>query len=153
MAKRVHRIDRVLRKALKGMDLGSKLEGYRIWGLWGDIVGDQVARRTQPERIKNRILFVRVSSSAWMHQLQTMKPLLMERIRKITKGEPIRDIRFLLGEISPPVADDSESTVEDELSEVELSGEMESCLTQIEDGELKSLFRSIMEKQAKRTKE
>lgn len=148
MAKRIHRIDKVLRKTLRKMDLDTKLEGYRIWSLWGDIVGDQIARRTQPARLRNRILFVRVSTSTWMQQLQTMKPMLLERIHKTIKGAAIKEIRFTLGEVVPPPAAPVELQSEVESEEVRLSAEMEGYLEQIGDCELKSLMRNIMLKQA-----
>jgi hypothetical protein len=153
MAKRIQKIDKILRKTLRKMDLDGKLEGYRIWSLWGDIVGEQIARRTKPERLRNRILFVTVSSSTWMQELQTMKPLLLERIQKSVKGEFIRDIRFSLGEVIPLPHDAPELTAEIELKEAEISAEMEGYLEQVKDNELKTLMRSIMRKQAGQERE
>lgn len=150
MAKRIHRIDKILRKTLRKMDLDTKLEGYRIWSLWADIVGEQVARKTQPERLRNRILFVRVSSSTWMQQLQTMKPMLLERIHKTIKGAAIKDIRFSMGEVIPPSPAPSELHPEGEPQEISLSAEMEGYLDQIGDSELRTLMRNILRKQAER---
>jgi len=148
MAKKIHRIDKVLRKTLHRLDLDVKLEGYRIWLLWSDIVGEQIAKRTQPERLRNRILFVRVSSSTWMQELQTMKQMLLERIDKVIKGAVIEDIRFSLGEVIPPTSASSPIEPEVESEEIRLSPEMEAHLGQIQDSELKCLMRSIMMKQA-----
>lgn len=148
MAKRIHKIDKVLRKTLHKMDLDIKLEGYRIWLLWSDIVGEQIARRAQPERLRNRILFIRVSSSTWMQQLQTMKPMLLERIDKIIKGAAIKDIRFSLGEVIPPTPAPFRLQPKVEPKETRLSSEMETYLEPIEDSELKTLIRGIMLKQA-----
>jgi predicted nucleic acid-binding Zn ribbon protein len=148
MAKKVQKIDKVLRKTLRKMDLDTKLEGYRIWLLWRDIVGEQVAQRTQPERLRNRILFVRVSSSTWMQQLQTMKPMMLEKIHKVIRGAAIRDIRFSLGEILPPIPASQEIQSETESHETCLSPEMEGHLRQIGDMELRNLIRNILLKQA-----
>lgn len=150
MVKRIHKIDKVLRNTLRRMDLDTRLEGYRIWSLWNDIVGDQIARRAQPERLTNRILFVRVSTSTWMQQLQTMKPMLLDRIHKTIKGAAIKDIRFSLGEVIPPTPAPSEPQPRIEPQESRVSPEMEGYLEQIEDGELKTLMRNIMVKQAGR---
>ncbi len=147
MAKRIHRIDKVLQKTLRNMDLDAKLEGYRIWLLWRDIVGEQVARKTQPEKLRNRILFIRVSSSPWMQQLQTMKPMLLERIHKTIQGGAIRDIRFSLGEVIPPNPALLSIQPKVEPKEIRLSDELEGCLEGIQDGDLKDLIRRIMVKQ------
>jgi predicted nucleic acid-binding Zn ribbon protein len=150
MTKAIHKIDKVLRKALRRMDLKDKLEGYRIWSLWSDLVGEQIARRTQPDRLRNRILFIRVSNSTWMQQLQTMKPMLLERIRKAIKSGAVNDIRFSLGEVDPPVHG-SEHVQPEEPKEIELSSELEEHLEGIKDAELKALMRRIILKQAEKT--
>jgi len=151
MAKRIHKLDKILRKTLKKMDLDAKLEGYRVWLLWGDIVGDKVAKRTHPERLRNGILFVKVSSSTWMHQLQMMKPMVLEKIHKTIKGAVITDIRFFLGEIIHPARASSEAQPHTTPPEIGLSAEMEGCLDQIGDSELKALMRSILQKQAEKS--
>ena len=148
MAKRIHKLDKVLQKTLRKMDLNTRLEGYRIWLLWSDIVGQQIAKNTQPERLRNQILFIRVSSSTWMQQLQTMKPMLLERIHRIIKGAVIRDIRFSLGEVIPPTSAPRRLPSEAEPKAIRLSAEMEAYLEQIKDGELKTLIRNVMVKQA-----
>jgi hypothetical protein len=148
MGKRIQRIDKVLQKALRKMELDTKLEGYRVWRVWPDIVGDQIAKRAQPERLKNRILFVRVSSSTWIQQLQTMKPMLLERIQRSIPAEAIKDIRFSLGEVLEPTPVSSGLRVGVEPVGVSLSAEMEASLEQIGDSELKALMKSLALKQA-----
>jgi predicted nucleic acid-binding Zn ribbon protein len=151
MAKRIHPIKQILRKTLRRLELDTKLEGYRLWPLWNDIVGEQIARRAQPERLRNRILFVRVSSSTWMQQLQTMKPLLLERIHKTIKGAAIRDMRFFMGEVVPPIPAPSRSQSKVEPRNVRVSAEMEAYLGRIQDSELRTLLRRIMGKEAEKT--
>ncbi|NIQ37405.1 MAG: DUF721 domain-containing protein [Proteobacteria bacterium] len=129
------------------MDLKDKLEGYRIWSLWSDLVGEQIARRAQPDRLRNRILFIRVSNSTWMQQLQTMKPMLLERIRKTIKGNAVNDIRFSLGEVDPPVQG-ADHVPPEKPMEIELGSEVEAQLEGIKDDELKVLMRRIILKQA-----
>jgi len=148
MAKRIHKLDKILQKTLRKMDLNTRLEGYRIWLLWSDIVGEQIARNAQPERLRNQILFVRVSSSTWMHQLQTMKPMLLERIHRVIKGAVIKDIRFSLGEVIPPTLASLRPQPKVEPEAIRLGAEMETYLEQIKDGELKTLIRNVMVKQA-----
>ena len=151
MARKIHKLDKVLRKALGKMGLTAKLEGYRIWPLWNEIVGEEIAKRAQPERLRNRILFIRVSNSVWMQELQTMKPLLLERIHKRVKKAPIDDIRFRLGEIFLTPSPSMTSFAAEQKDAMSLSPEMEAHLEQIQDGELKRLMRNAMVKQVGRT--
>jgi predicted nucleic acid-binding Zn ribbon protein len=149
MAKRVHRIDQILRKTLRKMDLDVKLEGYRVWPHWDAIVGEQIAQRAQPERLRNRILFVKVSNSTWMHQLQTMKPLLLEKIREIVADAAVEDIRFFLGEVSRPNdVPPPRPQRAPRQNGMGLRREMEAYLESIRDPELKALVRSVMVKHA-----
>ena len=150
MGKRIHRLDKVLRKTLGKMDLTVKLEGYRIWSLWNDIVGEQIAKRAQPERLRNRILFVRVSNSVWMQELQTMKPMLLERIHKAVKKAGIDDIRFKLGEVPSPSTSLTPPPTAAEIEASSLSPDLEAHLERIRDGELKDLMRNAMLKHAGR---
>lgn len=153
MGKRIQRIDKVLQKALRRMELDTKLEGYRVWSVWPDIVGDQIAKRAQPERLRNRILFVRVSSSTWIQQLQTMKPMLLEKIHRSIPGQAIKDIRFSLGEVLEPTPVSSALRVGVEPVGVSLSAEMEASLEQIGDSELKALMKSLASKQVEEGRE
>ncbi len=148
MSKRIDKIDRVLRKTIRKMDLESKLEGYRIWTLWDEIVGEQIAGRAQPDRLRNRILFIRVSSSTWMQQLQILKPTLLEKIHQTVKGGVIKDIRFLLGEVNRPPQPSPRPQTENRSKTTGLTGEIEPHLKQVKDAELRSLMRNIMLKQA-----
>ncbi len=130
------------------MDLESKLEGYRIWTLWDEIVGEQIAGRAQPDRLRNRILFIRVSSSTWIQQLQILKPTLLEKIHQIVKGGAIKDIRFSLGEVTRSSKPSPRPETENRPKTTGLPGEIEPHLQQVRDEELRSLMRNIMLKQA-----
>jgi len=150
MAKRIHKLDKVLRKTLGKLDLTVKLEGYRVWPLWDDIVGGQIAKRAQPDKLRNRILFVRVSNSVWMQELQTMKPMLLERIRKAVKKAPIDDIRFRLGEVPSPPTSPAPPPTTAEIEASSLSPDLEAHLERVRDSELRDLLRNAMLKQARR---
>jgi hypothetical protein len=85
-----------------------------------------------------------------MQQLQTMKPMLLERIHKRLKGGVIKDIRFSLGTVVPSTPVFSELQRKAEPQEIRLSAEMEGYLDQIGDTELRTLMRNVLLKQAGR---
>jgi hypothetical protein len=108
----------ILESTLKGLELDFELKVYSIWGSWREIVGESLARQAQPRSIRNRILFIDVSHSTWVQQLQFLKPNLLEKLNAFL-GEPIlKDIRFRLGKISPPLAPPSRG---DRLQDEDLS--------------------------------
>jgi hypothetical protein len=93
----------ILENTLKGLELDFQLKVYSIWGAWEEIVGESLARQAQPRSVRNRILFLDVSHPTWVQQLQFLKPNLLEKLNAFL-GEPIlKDIRFRLGKISPPL--------------------------------------------------
>ena len=101
--KKPQSIHSILEKTLKNLEIDIPLKTYSILGAWNEIVGESVGVQTQPRSIRNRILFIDVSHSTWMQQLQFLKPTLLEKINTFL-GEPlIQDIRFKLGKISPTI--------------------------------------------------
>jgi predicted nucleic acid-binding Zn ribbon protein len=140
----------VLEKTLKSLEIDVPLKTYSIFGAWKEIVGDSLALHTQPRSIRNRILFIDVSHSTWMQQLQFLKPTLLEKINTFL-GEPhIQDIRFRLGRIPepPPLPPKTEVWREEDLDEATLK-RIEILLQKIEDGEVRKGLRDVLIKGAK----
>ena len=101
--KKPQSIRSILEKTLKNLEIDVPLKTYSILGAWNEIVGESVGVQTQPRSIRNRILFIDVSHSTWMQQLQFLKPTLLEKVNSFL-GEPlIQDIRFKLGKISQTI--------------------------------------------------
>ncbi len=136
----------VLEKTLKNLEIDVPLKTYSVLGAWNEIVGATVAAHSQPRSIRNRILFIHVTHSTWMQQLQFLKPTLLEKVN-LFLGEPlIQDIRFKLGAILPNVtpAAKMDSLPHGNLTEGTLN-KIESIIQNIGDTELrKSLQKVIM---------
>ncbi len=74
---------------------------------WNRAVGAQISSKAQPDRIKDDVLYVRVSTSVWMHELQFMKQDIIAKLNGIFGGNRVSQIRFFIGEIeNPPVKRD-----------------------------------------------
>ncbi len=92
-------IHTILCDTLKALNLDFPLKTSLLLRSWKEIVGEPIALQTQPYAIRNRILFIYVSHSVWLQQLQFFKPALLEKINQFL-GEPLlQDIRFKLGGI------------------------------------------------------
>ncbi|MFH1337130.1 MAG: DciA family protein [Candidatus Zixiibacteriota bacterium] len=143
-------IHTILEQTLKGLELDVPLKTYSIWTAWKEIVGEAIALQTQPRAIRNHILFIDVSHSTWMQQLQLLKPKLLEKINAFL-GEPhIQDIRFKLGKISqpPPTFSKTQDWRSEELDRKTLK-QIESYLQKIEDEEGRKGLRDVLIKGAK----
>jgi hypothetical protein len=84
---------------LQRVDPDKQLHAHTIWTFWDDEVGPAIARRAQPARFRNGILFVTVATHSWMQELQFIKDELRERLNKRLDGEVVRDIFFHSGTI------------------------------------------------------
>jgi len=96
------RVGSILEKTLKNMSLDRKLKEHEVWNVWNSVVGEHVSSHAQPDFMRNKILFVRVSSSPWMQQLCYMSKGIVEALNKRLGAPIVEEIRFKLGEVDPP---------------------------------------------------
>jgi hypothetical protein len=73
---------------------------YRVWEVWEEAVGEALARKACPTKIQNGKLFVTVSNSVMMQELQFAKATLRERLNKKLGAVVVRDIMFVIGRVS-----------------------------------------------------
>ncbi len=94
-AKKAARLGSFLSQIINEKKWAKKLGLYVVFDHWAEAVGDEIAMRTKPSLIRDSVLWVKVTDSVWMQQLQLQKILLLERInRQIPGEEKISDIRF-----------------------------------------------------------
>jgi hypothetical protein len=140
----------ILEKTLKNLEIDIPLKTYSILGAWNEIVGESVGVQTQPRSIRNRILFIDVSHSTWMQQLQFLKPTLLEKVNSFL-GEPlIQDIRFKLGKISQTIpAPPKTPSLKDEKLDKAILNRIENLLQEIDDKEVRKNLYEVLIKGAK----
>jgi len=140
----------ILEKTLKTLEIDVPLKTYSILGAWNEIVGESVAEHSQPRTIRNRILFIDVSHSTWMQQLQFLKPTLLEKVNSFLGKPLIQDIRFKQGKISPtiPAPTKTHSLKDEKLDETTLD-RIENLLQEIDDREIRKNLRDVFIKGAK----
>jgi len=78
--------------------LRSKMREQRILDAWDRVVGKAIAEVTQPARVRNRILQIRVINSVWMQELQFHKPFMIQKLNEFLGDAAVQDLRFVLGE-------------------------------------------------------
>ncbi len=65
---------------------------------WVELVGEQVARVSEPDSVdKNGTLRVRVESAAWLQELQLMSPTIIRDMA--IKGKRVKRIHWMLGTV------------------------------------------------------
>jgi len=88
----------LLELLLQQKGMAGKLNAYRSWLVWNEVVGPQIAAHAQPARIRDGVLEVRVDQAVWMQQLQLMKPKILARLNERLGGELITDIFWRRGQ-------------------------------------------------------
>ena len=74
-----------------------EIREHRILIHWQKIVGPRVAAHTTPDALNKGVLWVRVDSSPWMHQLSFLKADILAKANELCGEELVSDIRFHLG--------------------------------------------------------
>ncbi len=134
----------ILNKALKDLEIDVPLKAYSVVTAWKEIVGENIASQSQPCFIRNKILFVDVSHSTWIQQLQFLKPKLLEKIKDFLGESLIEDIRFRLGKIAAVSSyNEGHKATEDLKIDRETLNHIEELLKKIDDEEIKKLLRNI----------
>ncbi len=81
--------------AMRG--LSDQVRGERLTTEWTELVGAKIASRTRPDGISGRILWIEVATSAWLHELNMLRPQLVSGLIE-RLGEPrlFDDVKFKL---------------------------------------------------------
>jgi hypothetical protein len=152
-AKRPFPLGEILENFFGRSGLKARLTEQRALDSWGRAVGKGIGEQTQPIRIQNRVLQVRVSNSVWIQQLQFMKGMILSKIKEEPGMEDLEDLRFFIGEVEGGEGDDGiadhrpgegerEAKGWEKLSEAEMT-RIRREVEALADPELRKIFESI----------
>ncbi len=144
----------LLRKVLGEQGLAERLSRYQAWLIWDQVVGEQIAQRARPLRIREKTLEVRVDHPVWMQQLQMLKPQILKKIRAQLPDCDIEDIYLRRGNPQPgqkKVAEPAPDWQSETLSEQE-KAEIERTLDAVKDPALKEEMRRLFSRQKRLNK-
>jgi predicted nucleic acid-binding Zn ribbon protein len=94
---------RPLREVLAGVvrrpGWAPRLEGARVHGRWEEIVGDQLARHTEPVRLRAGVLVVRAESGAWATQVHYLGTQLAARANEVLGEGAVQRVSVVTGSL------------------------------------------------------
>lgn len=82
----------VIQEFLNKSNLESRIFEQKIIRLWPEIMGPQIADMTTNIYIKNKVLYVSVSSSALRNELLMCRGTLVKSLNKRVEAEVITDV-------------------------------------------------------------
>lgn len=85
----------VLSKALQQFGISKDIARYSFVLHWKEIVGEELAKRTHPECIRQNRLVIRVLESSWAQELSFHKEHILKRLRPyLDDGVVVDDVSF-----------------------------------------------------------
>jgi hypothetical protein len=138
----------LLSDLLKQRGIAERMEDYRAWQVWDQVVGPQIAARARPLRLRDGVLEIRVDQPVWMQQLQLMKPQILSRLAQRLGRETIRDIYLRRGRIEPGPPPPAPAPPLPMLNEEEKAA-VDAAVGQVTDPELRQNLLALFTRQAR----
>lgn len=136
-------IGAVVEEAIRGLGLGDAVAKGAAMQLWPEVVGETVARVTQPETVRGNTLVVTVADSAWLQQLRYMEEPVVEKLNAAVGRPIIEGLYFKVGAIRPEPQEDEEVEEQAEL-DPETAAQLEQVVAALEDPELRETLKQIL---------
>lgn len=115
----------LLEIATEEMGIAQQIRALRALLRWEEVVGESVARATQPEAVKGGKIFVAVKSSAWMQELRFLEQTILQRLNELAGSPVFTEMVFRVKPLPrrrPPVSAQAEPPItEPEIDEVTIS--------------------------------
>lgn len=73
-----------------------QLDLHSVFPNWGKLAGEEIAEHARPLKIEKAVLWLEVENSAWLQQIQYVKPELLERLNDFLKLSTLKDIKMVL---------------------------------------------------------
>jgi predicted nucleic acid-binding Zn ribbon protein len=87
-------VSAAITELVSSLGIDGTLRQYSVIARWPEIVGDQIARVTEPQRIEHGVLFVSVKTAPWRSELSLKRLEIMKKLNTAAGADVIRDIRF-----------------------------------------------------------
>ncbi len=87
-------LGRVLAPLLRRVEAAFPDAGHRVWEVWEEAVGAEIARRARPLAFRRGTLVLGVTSSAWMHQLAFLRAEIADRVNAALGERLVRSVRL-----------------------------------------------------------
>jgi hypothetical protein len=152
-------IGSILEQLFRNPEWKDKLQASLPLLRWQEIVGDKIARQSQPESLRDGVLQVRVANSAWLHHLRFLKRDLRRKLNKELPSLEIKELRFRQGSLEELKAVEASTSPEEtpapqnyEEQPTPLDPQQLRLLQSVTDPELRRDLESLLRKQLARSR-
>lgn len=88
-----------LTKIINNLNKTPNTQLKEVWDIWNNITKGPVADNSKPAIIKGKTLYINVSSSPWLQQLQFLKDDILEKLNNNSKNITFEKITFKIGPV------------------------------------------------------
>lgn len=139
------RLDKAMEATLERLGLGVGAANVVVHRVWSEVVGEEVARRSQPGLLRNGRLEVTVTDAVWIQQLTMLKPKILSGLESRVGSGIIRDIFFTLGTPASSAPERQRPTRRrSRRITPQMQEEVESILRPIQDQECREILGRIL---------
>ena len=93
-----HRLGKILENYLTRAGMQQRIREEKIIDAWERMVGKAISEVTQPVRMRNGVLQVKVANSVWMHELQFHKKMIIQKLNGYIGNATVENLWFMIGE-------------------------------------------------------
>jgi predicted nucleic acid-binding Zn ribbon protein len=90
-------LSQVLEGLIRPADWQALKERQRVRAAWEQVVPEALRQQARLVDLRRRVLWVEVTTSSWLQELQFLKPLILKELEKILGPDLIRDLQAKVG--------------------------------------------------------
>jgi predicted nucleic acid-binding Zn ribbon protein len=103
----LRKLEAMIPEAIGRSEIARTARAQRALRSWPEIVGEELAKRSSPERFERGTVWVAVTGSAWAQELRMIKDRILARLREVSgEQDMFKEIRFGVRPISPAVEEE-----------------------------------------------
>lgn len=87
-------IKNILLNFLQSAGIQEKYEENIAVAYWESIVGDEIARHTEPQKVADGTVFVKVDDNVWRNELVFFKKQIIAKLNTRIGKNVIKDVKF-----------------------------------------------------------
>ncbi|MEI7590952.1 MAG: DUF721 domain-containing protein [Deltaproteobacteria bacterium] len=114
--------------------------------MWQQVIGNDMYLYSRPMYIKDGMLFVKVTDSSWMQQLEMLREDILIKIRNNHSKMGVDSIQFKLGEIPHTAKDANAFSFEYLPLQAKEKKFVEESVSKIDNTELKEILKRVVSK-------
>jgi predicted nucleic acid-binding Zn ribbon protein len=94
MSNSFEQIGRIIENILKNAGLDKKVKETQAINFWKEVAGKEISKYSEPIKVEDGTLFIKVSSPSWRNELIMLKPKIKEKLNRKLGSFIIKDILF-----------------------------------------------------------